>query len=56
MTTLREAQEQGKLDEFIAERKGHPKGDHHAMHRIIRSMAGTSKEAPAASKPDQNDG
>lgn len=55
MTTLREAQERGKLDRFIEEREGHPKGDHHAMHKIIHSMAGKSKEAPEASPPDKSD-
>ena len=54
MTTLREAIEQGKLDQFIAEHKGE-KGDPAEFERIIRSMAGTSKEAPGACPPDGSD-
>ena len=54
MTTLREALEQGKLDQFIAEREGET-GDRAELERVIRSMAGTSKEAPEASSPDDCD-
>ena len=54
MTTLREALEQGKLDQFIAEHKGEV-GDQAELERIIRSMAGTSKEAREASSPDDCD-
>lgn len=39
-----------KLDQFIAEREGET-GDHAELERVIRSMAGTSKEAPPASSP-----
>ncbi len=51
MTKLREAIEQGKLDQFIAEHEGEV-GDADALEATIRSMAGTSKEAPKASSPD----
>ena len=54
MTTLREAISQGKLDQFIAEHEGET-GDADALESVIRSMAGTSKEAPAASPPDGSD-
>lgn len=52
--TLAEAREQGKLDRFIAEREGES-GDCAAFDATLRSMAGTSKEAPEASSPDDCD-
>jgi hypothetical protein len=52
--SLREAIEQGKLDQFIKEHKGEA-GDPEAFERTIRSMAGKSKEAPEASSPDDGD-
>ncbi len=58
MTTLREAREQGKLDQFIAEREAEQAaaaGDPDAFNRALASMAGKSNEAPAASKPRSND-
>lgn len=42
MTTLKTAIEQGKLEQFIAERDGET-GDQVELERVIRSMAGTSK-------------
>lgn len=55
MITLREAVEQGKLEQFIAEHKGET-GDQAELERVIRSMAGMSKEAPSASsQPDCDD-
>ncbi len=51
MKSLREAIEQGKLKEFIAEHKGE-KGDGEAFDATLRSMAGKSKEAPKASPQD----
>lgn len=54
MMTLREALEQGQLDKFIAEHKGET-GDPIELERVIRSMAGTSKEAPEASSPPDCD-
>jgi hypothetical protein len=54
MTTLREAIEQGKLAKFIAEREGE-EGDQAAFDATLRSMAGTSKEAPPASSPPDCD-
>lgn len=54
MTTLREAIEEGKMDQFLAEHKGE-KGDRAAFDATLRSMAGTSKEAPEASSPPDCD-
>ena len=51
---LREAIDQGKLDEFIAEREGQV-GDPAAFEATLRSMAGKSKEAPKASSRDGGD-
>lgn len=50
MTTLREALDRGELSQFIAEHKGET-GDSETLERVIRSMAGTWKEAPEASSP-----
>ena len=55
MITLREALNQGKLDQFIQEHKDDPPGDEDAFNRALRSMAGRSKEAPEASPPDGSD-
>ena len=49
--TLAQARAEGRLGEFIAEHEGET-GDADALEGVIRSMAGTSKEAPAASPPD----
>lgn len=54
MTNLREAHERGELDKFIAEREGE-EGDQAAFAATLRSMAGTSKEAPPASSPPDCD-
>lgn len=54
MPTLREAIEQGKLDQFIAEHEGDI-GDADALERTILSMAGTSKEAQEALSADDCD-
>ncbi len=57
MTSLREARDTGKLDQFIAEREAEaaPAGDAKAFSRALSSMAGKSKAVPAASKPDRCD-
>jgi hypothetical protein len=54
MTTLKQALESGNLDQFIAEHKGEA-GDQVELERVIRSMAGKSKEAPEASSPGDCD-
>ena len=56
MKTLREARKQGQLDQFAIEQDADPPGDEAAFNRLFESMAGTSKEAPAASQPDCGDG
>lgn len=48
MTNLREALDQGKLEKFVAERKGET-GDSEAFDATLASMAGKSKAAPKAS-------
>ena len=55
MSTLRKAREDGKLDQFTKEHEADAPGDEDAFNRALRSMAGKSKEAPAASKPDRSD-
>ena len=52
MTNLRKAREQGKVDEFIAERKKGPSGDRDAFDATLNSMAGKSKSEPETSPPD----
>ena len=54
MTNLADALKRGNLARFIAERKGE-EGDREAFDATLRSMAGRSKEAPAASFPDDCD-
>ncbi len=54
MTTLREAREQGKLKQFIAEHKCET-GDADAFNATFAAMAGKSKEAPEASPPGDCD-
>lgn len=51
MTTLREARDKGKLDQFIAEREAEnaKPGDEAAFNRGLASMVQKSKEAPATS-------
>ena len=52
MSTLREAREQGKLDQFAKDRETAAPGDEAAFNRALQSMAGKSKAVPAASPPD----
>ena len=53
---LREARAQGDLERFIAAREAEeaPPGDEAKLNRALASMARTSKEAPAALKPDRS--
>lgn len=55
MTSLREAREKGKLDQFIAEHKGDAPGDADAFARTLDAMAGTSKSELGTSKPRRRD-
>lgn len=54
MTNLRKARDQGKLDQFVADHDADAPGDEDAFNRALASMAGTSKEAPEACKPDRS--
>lgn len=54
MTTLRQAREQGKLDQFIAEHDADT-GDEAAFNATLLAMAGTSKAEPEASSPEHGD-
>jgi hypothetical protein len=51
MTNLKQAREQGKLDQFIKEHEGDAKGDADQVNRTLKAMARKSKEAPKASSP-----
>ena len=56
MKNLREARDQGKLDQFAADHEGDAPGDEEAFNRAFQSMAGTSKAVPeASSTPDCDD-
>lgn len=55
MKSLREARDQGKLDQFAKEHEADAPGDEEAFNRALQSMAGKSKEAPAASPPAGSD-
>lgn len=48
MTTLKQARDEGKIDQFIAEREA-KKGDPAAFNRAVQAMAQTSKAVPKAS-------
>lgn len=50
MITLKQAREQGRLSDFVAEREAGATGDKDALNRAVASMAQTSGEAPAAWK------
>lgn len=55
MTTLREAREKGKLDQFIKEREG-VEGDPDKVNRVVQEMAQKSKAIPKASSRSNRDG
>ena len=50
MTTLKEAREKGKLDEFIKEHERDPEGDEETFNRAVRAMGQKSKATPKASR------
>ncbi len=54
MTSLKEAREKDKLDQFIKEREAE-KGNPETFNRAVRAMAQKSKEAPKASSPRNGD-
>ena len=55
MTTLRNARDKGKLEEFIKEREAET-GDADRFSRAVASMARKSSEAPKALKKGNGDG
>lgn len=55
MDTLRQARDQGKLDQFAKERENDPPGDEALFNATLQAMAGTSKAVPEASSPDAPD-
>ena len=55
MTTLKQARESGKLDQFAKDREADAPGDEAAFEATLQSMAGKSKAVPAASSPDRAD-
>lgn len=55
MTTLRNARDQGKLDQFTKDRENDPPGDEDAFNATLASMAGTSKAVPEACPLDAPD-
>lgn len=52
MTNLREARQQGKLEQFIKEHSRDPDGDADAFDLTVQAMAGKSSEAPQTSSQD----
>jgi hypothetical protein len=55
MSTLKQAREEGNLDQFAKDHAADPPGDEQAFNQLFQSMAGTSKEAPEASSPPDCD-
>lgn len=51
---LSEARRAGSLDRFIAAHRADAPGDEDAFNRALASMAGTSKGALEACKPDRS--
>lgn len=56
MTTLKQARDAGKLDQFVKEHENDPRGDKRAFDRTLTSMAGKSKSEPETSKPRRHGG
>ena len=55
MTNLRQARDEGKLDQFIAEREGE-KADPEAFNRAVQAMVRKSPATRKASdQPDRDD-
>ena len=55
MENLRKAREEGKLDQFAADREADAPGDEEVFNQLFGSMAGTSKAVPEASSPPDCD-
>ena len=56
MTTLKQARESGKIDQFIKEHSDDPKGDADKVNRTLKAMAQKSKADPKASKKGSHGG
>lgn len=54
MTNLKQARNEGKLDQFIAEREGE-KADPDAFNRAVQAMVQKSPAVPKASSPRNPD-
>ena len=52
MTSLKQARESGKLDQFAKGRETDAPGDQAAFNATLQSMAGKSKADQEASSPD----
>jgi len=50
--TLAEARQEGKLDQFVAEREDQEPADCDAFEATLNSMAGRSKSEPETCPPD----
>ena len=55
MTTLREARESGKLNQFIKEHRADSKGDAATFTATLQAMAGKSKPVPETSCEPHSD-
>ena len=56
MTTLKQARQSGKIDNFIKQHEADPPGDMDKLDAAIkRPSAGTEKSDQGASKPDSGD-
>lgn len=54
-TTLKEARQKGKLDEFIKEHEKDPSADEKDFNRTLDRLAQKKKSAPETSKPDSDE-
>ena len=56
MISLRDAREQGKLQQFVEEHETDVPGDKREFDATLSSMAGKSKSKPGTSKPGRSAG
>ncbi len=52
---LKEAQEQGKLKEFIKEHSKYPKGDKGQFDKLLKSVSSQKSKAPQTSTQDKSE-
>lgn len=55
MDNLKQARDQGKLDQFAKDHENDAPGDEDAFNATLASMTGTSKAVPEASSQDNPD-